>query len=230
MRIAPPQSGQRQQEQGCLAVAGGAADAFSVERRSRPKQRGSRLARRRLARKPKLRIRTKPRGSKCSRKAAQELVHRQRHQPLLVAVCGVAPTEGDVAIMESETPMVGNGYAVGVGAEIAQRVFWSTEGALGVDVFAYMACDGRCDTMRIRMAKPYIARAFTKCGRHKRCSSLCASSTAIRTERKPYGVSKIYRSPPIHRYFILLIRIIRLMATGRITTERTNCARGISKI
>lgn len=40
---------------------------FSVEQFSNSRQRGSRLARRRLARKPKLRMRTKPRGSRCKR-------------------------------------------------------------------------------------------------------------------------------------------------------------------
>jgi len=33
--------------------------------------------------------------------AAQELFDRQGHEPLLVAVCGVAPTEGDVAVGKS---------------------------------------------------------------------------------------------------------------------------------
>jgi hypothetical protein len=38
---------------------------------SREKQRGKKVARRRLARKPKLRIRTKPSGSRCNRKMVQ---------------------------------------------------------------------------------------------------------------------------------------------------------------
>ena len=33
--------------------------------------------------------------------AAKELFDRQGHEPLLVAVCGVAPTEGDVAVGKS---------------------------------------------------------------------------------------------------------------------------------
>ena len=65
--------------------------------------------------------------------AAQELVDGQRHQLFLVAVRGVAPAEGDLAIAERDEPVVGNRHAVGVGAEVAQCVFRSAEGALGVD-------------------------------------------------------------------------------------------------
>ena len=68
MRMVPPQHGQRQVELcrgGETVFAGGAC---SLERLNSWKQMGSRLARRRLARKPKWRMRTKPRGSRCSRK------------------------------------------------------------------------------------------------------------------------------------------------------------------
>ena len=65
--------------------------------------------------------------------SAQELLDRQSHEPLLVAVCGVAPAEGDVALGESDEPAVGDGDAMGVGAEIAQCMFRSSEGPLGVD-------------------------------------------------------------------------------------------------
>ena len=65
--------------------------------------------------------------------AAQELIDGQSHEPLLVAVRGIAPSDGDVAIGESDQPAVGNGDAMGVGAEIAQHMLWATEGSLGVD-------------------------------------------------------------------------------------------------
>ena len=65
--------------------------------------------------------------------AAQELFDRQGHEPFLVAVSGVAPAKGYVALGESDQPAVGNGNAVGVGTEIAQRVFWPAERALGID-------------------------------------------------------------------------------------------------
>ena len=52
--------------------------------------------------------------------AAQELFDRQRHEPLLVAVSGVAPAKSYVALRESTQSAVGNGNAVSVGTEIAQ--------------------------------------------------------------------------------------------------------------
>jgi len=61
---------------------------------------------------------------------AQELIDGQGHEPLLVAVSGVAPAKGYVALGESNQPAVGNGNAVGVGTEIAQRVFWPAERGL----------------------------------------------------------------------------------------------------
>ena len=46
---------------------------------------------------------------------------------------GVSPTEGDVVLRKSDESVVRDGDAVSVGTEIAQRVFGSTEGRLGVD-------------------------------------------------------------------------------------------------
>ena len=68
MSMVPPQSGQRQFEHCSVAEPTLDGVACSVERGNSSKQMGSRLARRRLARKPKLRMRRKPRGSRCSRK------------------------------------------------------------------------------------------------------------------------------------------------------------------
>jgi len=65
--------------------------------------------------------------------AAQELVDGQRHQLFLVAMRGVAPAESDLAIAEGHEPVVGDGNAMGVCAEIAQCVFGPAEGALGID-------------------------------------------------------------------------------------------------
>src|SRR5258708_15695749 len=65
--------------------------------------------------------------------AAQELVDGQSQQTLLVGVCGVSPAEGDVALLKGDESAVGDGDAMGVSAEIAQRVFRSAEGRLGID-------------------------------------------------------------------------------------------------
>jgi hypothetical protein len=65
--------------------------------------------------------------------AAQELIDIQSHGPLLVAVRGIAPAEGDVAIGQSDQPGVRDGDAMSVSAEIAQHMFRSSEGPLGID-------------------------------------------------------------------------------------------------
>jgi hypothetical protein len=64
---------------------------------------------------------------------AQELFARQSHEPFLVAMGGIAPAEGDVALREREQPAVGDGDAMSVGTEIAEHMFRATEGPLGVD-------------------------------------------------------------------------------------------------
>ncbi len=65
--------------------------------------------------------------------AAQELVDRQGHQSLLVAVSGISPAEGDVTVGESNEAVVGDGDPMGIGTEIAQRMFRATEWSLGVN-------------------------------------------------------------------------------------------------
>ena len=65
--------------------------------------------------------------------ASQELVEGQSQEPLLVGVGGVSPTEGDVALLEGDESTVGDGDAMGVATEIAQRMFRSSEGRLGID-------------------------------------------------------------------------------------------------
>ena len=107
--------------------------SFCSEPPSSRKHSGNRVARLRLARKPKLRMRTKPGGSRWSRKRRRNSSTARVMSRLLVAVGGIAPAEGDVAIGESDQPAVGDGDAMGVGAEIAQHMFRSAEGRLGVD-------------------------------------------------------------------------------------------------
>ena len=94
------------------------------------KQSGNRVARLRLARNPKLRMRTKTGRQQVEQEAAQELIDSQSHEPFLVAVRGIAPAEGDVAIEESDQPGVGDGDAMGVCAEITQHMFGPPKGCL----------------------------------------------------------------------------------------------------
>ena len=65
--------------------------------------------------------------------AAQELRSQQRHRALLAAVSIVLPTEGDAFAIECEEPMIGDGDAVRISAEIAQDLLRTTEGRLGID-------------------------------------------------------------------------------------------------
>lgn len=65
--------------------------------------------------------------------ASQELIDSQSHEPFLVAVRGIAPAEGDVATGEGDQPGVGDGDAMGVGAEIAQHMLRTAEGLFGID-------------------------------------------------------------------------------------------------
>src|ERR1035441_3300635 len=74
-----------------------------------------------------------PGWQQVEQEATQELFDRESHEPLLVAVGGVAPAEGDVAVGKSNQPPVGNGDAMSVSAEIAQHMFWPAERPLGVD-------------------------------------------------------------------------------------------------
>ena len=66
-------------------------------------------------------------------KPAEELIDRDTHDALAVVVCGIAPPEGNVAMSKSDQSVVGDGDAVSVVSEIAQHVFWPTEGRLGID-------------------------------------------------------------------------------------------------
>ena len=65
--------------------------------------------------------------------AAQELVDWQAHDTLLVAMGGVSPAEADLAVGEGDQPAVGDAHPMGISAEIAQGMFRSAEGPLGVD-------------------------------------------------------------------------------------------------
>jgi len=66
--MGPPHLGQRQSGFGCLAGDASRSDCDDCSASSSRKQSGRRVTRRRLARKPKWRMRTKPLGSRCNRK------------------------------------------------------------------------------------------------------------------------------------------------------------------
>lgn len=63
----------------------------------------------------------------------QELVDGQSHQAFLILVGRVAPAERDLTIFESNEPVIGDGDAMGVAAEILQDVLGPAKGTFGVD-------------------------------------------------------------------------------------------------
>jgi hypothetical protein len=65
--------------------------------------------------------------------AAQELLHRQSHQALLVAMLGVPPAEGDLMVLKADQTVIGDGDAVGVAAEITENLLGTAEGRLTIN-------------------------------------------------------------------------------------------------
>jgi hypothetical protein len=59
--------------------------------------------------------------------AAQELIDRESHPSLLVAMSGISPMESHATVTESDEPVVGDGNPVGVIAEITQGMFRAVE-------------------------------------------------------------------------------------------------------
>ena len=127
--IGPPHLGQRHRGWVVDAVEGSDSACGGSAWRAR-KHSGKRAARLRLARKPKLRMRTKPLGSRCSRKR-----RRNSSSERVITFCSlwssrVAPAKGDLAVGERDQAMVGDGHAMGVAAQILQHVFGATEGTV----------------------------------------------------------------------------------------------------
>lgn len=46
---------------------------------------------------------------------------------------GVAPTKGDLVVVECDQSMIRDGYAVGITTEVVEHILGTTEGWLGVD-------------------------------------------------------------------------------------------------
>jgi hypothetical protein len=65
--------------------------------------------------------------------AAQELIDRESHPSLLVAMSGISPAESDATVAESNEPVVGDGNPMGVVAEITKGMFRAVERRFSVD-------------------------------------------------------------------------------------------------
>jgi hypothetical protein len=66
-------------------------------------------------------------------KAAQEFIERQGHEFLFVVVSGVAPAKGDLLFGKRDQAVVGDGYGVGVAAQILEHILGATERWFRVD-------------------------------------------------------------------------------------------------
>jgi len=73
-------------------------------------------------------------GQYMQKKAAEEVHGVEGHDLLLAAVGIVAPEKTDALPVEGGDAVVGDGHAMGVTAEVAQNMFGSAEGRLGVNV------------------------------------------------------------------------------------------------
>ena len=91
-------------------------------------------------------------GQHVEQEAAQELLDRQGHQPLLVAVRGVSPAESDLVALEGYQAVIGDRHAVGVAAEITESVLGTPEGRLAIDhpVLPEQWAEERSESLRFR--------------------------------------------------------------------------------
>src|SRR5450759_4603984 len=129
--MVPPQTGQFKSELG-LSVEGdvAGADMFS-DPRSSWKQSGRSVARCRLARKPKLRMRTKPRGSRWSRKRRRNSSTARVMSLFLLP--WVESRQRKVTLPSERATSLLLEMATRVIAEIAQHMFRPPERPLGID-------------------------------------------------------------------------------------------------
>jgi hypothetical protein len=66
-------------------------------------------------------------------KPPDELVRREGHGFLFVIVAVVSPVKFHLAIFDVDDPVIGNGHAVRVTADIVHHLLWPGERGLGVD-------------------------------------------------------------------------------------------------
>ena len=69
-------------------------------------------------------------GKQVEQEAAQELLDRERHQALLIAVGGVSPAKGDLVVGQGDEAMVGDGDAMRVASEVVENMLRAAEGRL----------------------------------------------------------------------------------------------------
>lgn len=72
-------------------------------------------------------------GQDVKEKPAHELVRGNGHDPLLVAVRIVPPTKCNLAAVEGNETVVGDGDTVGVAPEVTNHLLRAAEGGLGIN-------------------------------------------------------------------------------------------------
>src|SRR5271166_1279662 len=104
---------------------------------------------------------------------------------------GVSPLECDIAVGESGQPAIGDGDAMGVGAQIAQHIFRPSEGALGVDdpVMAEQYAQPCCEGTRLGHGQEVAVELdhASMEGAAKSSDELAAEDTAEHTDGQEEG-------------------------------------------
>ena len=72
-------------------------------------------------------------GQDVKQKPAHELVRGNGHDSGLVAACIVPPTKRDVAAIEGNETVIGDGDTMGVAPEVTDHLLGAAEGGLGID-------------------------------------------------------------------------------------------------
>ncbi len=65
--------------------------------------------------------------------ATQEFIERESHPSLFIFVSGVTPTKGDFLVGEGDQSVIGDGYAMGVTAQITEHMLRASERWFRVD-------------------------------------------------------------------------------------------------
>ena len=149
------------------------------------------MARCRLARNPKLRMRTKPRGSRWSRNRRRNSSTSRVMSLFLLPWAESRHWNVTSPSLESDEPAVGDGDAMGVGTEIAQHMFRSSEGALGVDdpVMAEQYPQPCCEGTRLGHGQEVAVELehASMEGAAKSGDELAAEDTAEHADRQEEG-------------------------------------------
>ena len=125
--------------------------------------------------------------------AAQELLDRKRHEPLLVAMSRVSPAKGDVSLGKSDQSAIRDGNAMRVVAKIAQHMFWPSKRPLGIDgpVMAEQYAQPGCEGTWLCQGQQVAAKLDSACmkGAAKSSDELAVKDAAEDADGQEEGVA-----------------------------------------